>query len=155
MPTGQKHLVKCKCVLQQYRHLSEPPLHQFVVFSEVDDDDNVKRKLAQCNNCDAVHNVYEIGKSEVLMGREHASSIVTVSDIKQSLPDNVASVLESNSADVATWEAAKFIIVSKQWGNFVTLTSDTDGDTKHGKYLRILGETLLRVETYSRETVAK
>lgn len=151
MSRGQKHLIKCRCVLLQFKHADNPPVHQFTVFSVIDDDDRVKLKYAQCPNCGIVHRVTEIGKSEVIQGREAMSSMLSISDMKQSMPEALASLLESNAADLPTWEAAQFIVENQRWGDFVVLSTDTDGDTKQGKYVRILGEKLFKVETFSRK----
>lgn len=155
MTTGQKHLVKCRCVLPQFKRAANPIQHQFTVFSIINDDNTVKPKFAQCNNCGVIHRVIEISKSEIVQGREAMSSIVTVADIKASLPESLTAILENNHADLPTWEAAQFIYENKQWGNWVVLTSDTEGDIKQGKYVRILGEKLFKIEAYERTEVVK
>lgn len=155
MIQGQKHLVKCRCVLPQFKRASDPPVHQFTVFSIINDDNTVKPKFAQCTNCGVIHRVYELGKSDVLSGREAMSSILTINDIRASLPEMLINVLENSKADLPTWEAVQFIYENKQWGNFVVLTSDTEGDIKQGKYVRLLGEKLFKVETYERTEVIK
>jgi hypothetical protein len=150
---GQKHLVACRCVLPQFKKRQNPPQHQFVVFSVIDDNNNVKVKYAQCPNCRIVHRVIELSKSEVVSGREAMQSITGIDDIKNSLPERIANVLDLNNADLPTWEAVQFILKNKQWGNFVVMTSDTEGSTKQGKYIRILGENLFEIESFSREEV--
>lgn len=148
---GQKHLVKCRCILQQYKTAKNPPNHCFIVFSEIGDDGRVKPKYAQCNNCGVVHKVIDICKSEALTGKEDLKSIVTIDDIKPTLHQNFATILEKNNADLATWEAVQFAVNNKRWGDFVVLTSEVEGDTRMGKYLVVLGESLMKVETYTRE----
>ena len=156
MSTGQKHLVRCRCVLPQFKHLRNPPAHQFLVFSVINDDNTVKIKYSQCTNCGIVHKVNEINRSEIVSGKEAMSSILTVSDIKSSLPEQLCVILENNAVDdVSTWEAVQHIYENKQWGNFVVMTSDTDGSLKQGKYVRILGEKLFKVETYTRDEVIR
>lgn len=155
MTIGQKHLIKCRCVLPQFKRAQHPPQHQFAVFSVINDDDTVKPRFAQCTNCGVVHKVTEIGRSEIVQGREAMSSMLTVADIKPALPELLAQVLENNKADLPTWEAVQFIYENQQWGNFVVLTTDTEGDTKQGKYVRLLGEKLFKVETYAREEAIK
>lgn len=154
MLTGQKHLVKCKCVLPQYKNAQDPPQHQFVVFSVINEDDSVRVKYTQCNNCGAIHRVTDICTSEVLPGKENMSSIVTVDDIKASLPANLVDILERNDVDPPTWEQAQFIYENKQWGNFVVLASDEDAGTKQGKYVRIMSETYFKIESFTRDDVA-
>lgn len=155
MSTGQKHLIKCRCVLPQYKHAVNPVPHQFTVFSVINDDNTVKPKFAQCTNCGVVHKVTEISRSQIVVGREDMKSMLSISDIKASLPEQLTAVLENSQADLPTWEAVQFIIETQQWGNFVVLTSDTEGDVKQGKYIRILGERLFKIETYTRSEVIK
>lgn len=141
-------------MLPQFKHTPEPPVHQFIVFSIIDDD-VVKPKFAQCTNCGVVHRVHELGKSDILPGREAMGSIITINDIRTSLPDTLVAVLENNKADLPTWEAVQFVYDNKQWGNFVVLTSDTEGDVKQGKYVRLLGEKMFKVESYERTEVIR
>lgn len=152
---GLKHLVTCRCVLPTFKRHPNPPQHQFVVFSIIDDKGDVKPKFAQCNNCGSIHKVIEINRSEVMPGREEMSSIMTVDDIRVGLPEKLVGVLEANDADVATWEAVQFIYENKRWGEFVVLTSDEEGGLRQGKYLTILGENMLKVEGFEREEVTK
>lgn len=152
MKTGQKHLIKCRCVLPQFKKLENPPAHKFIVFSVIDDDGNVQQKYAQCNNCGVIHKIVDICKSEIQIGKEHMNSLIKLEDIKPSIHSNFSMILDSNNADIATWEAVQFTVENKQWGNFVVLTTDIEGDEIHGKYIRILGETMCKVESFTRST---
>lgn len=151
---GQRHLIKCRCVLPQYKGVTNPPVHQFVVFSIITDTDSVKQKFAQCNNCGIVHKVTDICVSEILAGKEAMASVVKIEDVKLSLPPNLSDILERNNVDVATWEQAQFIIENKEWGNFVILAQEEESGTRQGKYVRIMSETFFKVESFSREEVA-
>lgn len=148
---GQRHLIRCRCVLPQYKGISNPPQHHFVVFSVIRDDDTVKVKYCQCNNCGVVHKVIDICTSEIQSGKEYMSSILGVEDIRTTIPTPLADILQRNNVDLPTWEAAQFIIENKDWGNFVILASEEDSGTKHGKYVRIMSETFFKVESFSRE----
>jgi len=151
MTTGHKHLVKCRCVLTQFKKMNNPPFHQFVVFSIIDDNDIFKTKFVQCPNCGIIHKVTEIGKSDILTNKEAMSSIITNNDIKSSLNESLASILEANQSDLASWEMVQFICENKKWGEFVVMTTETEAGTKQGKYIRILGEKLFKVENFLRE----
>ena len=155
MPVGTKHLIRCRCVMPQFKRLPEPPMHQFVVFSVIEDDNTVRVKFAQCNNCGVIHKVTDVCKSEILQTRESMSSLLTVNDIRTGLPANLVMILDTNVADLPTWEAAQFIYENKQWGSFTVLTVDTDSDTRQGKYLQILGENMFKVSTFSREEATR
>lgn len=155
MPTGVKHLIRCRCVMPQFKALPEPPQHQFVVFSVIDDSDRAQVKFAQCNNCGVIHKVTDVCKSEVMTNREDMGSIVTINDIKMGLPGNLINILESSDVDLPTWEFASFIYENKRWGEFVVLTTDSENGTRQGKYVQILGESMFKVSSFSREEYAR
>lgn len=154
---GQKHLIKCRCILPQFKKVNDPPQHHFVVFSIVECDEsdvtisNVKQKFAQCNNCGAIHKVIDICKSEIIPGKESLTSIRGIEEIKPGLPKGLVTILEANHADLATWEAVEFIYENKQWGNIVVLSVDTDEGLRQGKYVRILGESFFKIDTFTSE----
>jgi len=149
---GQKHLIKCRCVLPQFKRLENPPVHQFIVFSVIQEDETVKPRYSQCNNCGVVHKVVDVCKSEIVSGKENMNSLIKIEDIKPSLHPNFVGILESSQADLATWESVQFIVENKQWGQFVVLTNDSEGEEIHGKYIKILGESMCKVETFMRST---
>lgn len=151
---GQKHLVKCRCVLPQFKNSHDPEKkqHRFTVFSEVIDD-IVKHKFSQCNNCGLIHKVIDICTSEIMTGKEAMNSILTIDDIKPGLHPSLISILERYQCDLPTWEQAKFISENKKWGEIIILTSDFEDDTKVIKYLRVLGETLFKVDSHSRKEI--
>ena len=141
--------------MPQFKNLPEPPVHQFIVFSIVDDSDVVKSKFSQCNNCGVIHKVVDICKSEIIQNRESMGSLINIDDIKPSLPQNLVAILESNGADLATWEASQFIFENEKWGEFVVLNSDAESGLRQGKYVQIIGKNLFKVGTFSREEYIK
>jgi hypothetical protein len=150
MITGHKHLVKCRCILPQFKKVDPPPPHHFPVFSIVGEDNKVVSKYAQCNNCGIIHRVIDFCTSEMVVGKENMNSIVKIEDIKCFLNPNFVTILEANSSDLATWECIKFIVENKRWGEFVVLTSEQDGEEINGKYMRILSDSLCQIETFNR-----
>lgn len=150
MKQGVKHLIECHCVLPQYRDHVDIIYHKFVVFSEIDEDDNVIMKYAQCNNCGVIHRIIDIGKSEIAIGREASAALVDVSDVKLSLPQQMISVLENYKADIATWEHAQWIILNERWGSTIVLTSEQKASNVEGKCLVITGPSTLKVESFVR-----
>ena len=146
MIKGQKHLISCRCILPQFKNALNPPSHKFVVFSVIDEN-IVRVKFAQCNNCGILHKVTDICKSEILHGKENLSSVTTIDDLKASLNQQLVKLLENNNADVASYEAAQFAIENKQWGEFVVLSTDNIDGMRQVKYVRILGETLFKVDS--------
>lgn len=148
---GQKHLIKCRCVLPQFKNSQDPEKkqHRFVVFSEVEND-VVKQKFSQCNNCGLIHKIVDICTSEIMSGKESMGSILTIDDIKPGLHQSLVSILERYQCDLPTWEQAKYVTENKKWGDIIILTSDLEENTKIVKYVRILGETLFKVDSHSR-----
>ena len=151
--SGQRHLVSCRCVLPQFKGRIDPPKHHFLVFSVLKSDNSVVVKYVQCNNCGLVHKVTDICKSEVIVGKEFMSSVITIEDIKPSLPKNLSDILERSNADVTAWEMAQHIVDNKEWGAFVLLGQEEESGMKHGKYVRIMSETFFKVESFSREDI--
>lgn len=152
MSCGQKHLIKCRCILPQFKKIVDPPPHQFIVFSIIQDDGTVLLKYSQCNNCGIIHKIIDICKSEIIIGKENMNSLITINDIRSSIHPNFVGVLEANFADLSTWEAIQHIVENKKWGEFVLLTTEIDDHEIHGKYIRILGESLCKVESFTRST---
>lgn len=152
MKEGIKHLIECHCVLPQFRDRRDPVYHRFVVFSEIDDNDNVIVKYAQCNNCGVVHRVTDIAKSEIILGKDESVSIVSIDDIKLSLPSNVVSVLESYAVDLPTWEEVAYVLENQRWGSIVILSSEEKLGKIEGKCLRFLGPLSVKIEPYSTVT---
>jgi hypothetical protein len=151
MPDGLKHLISCHCVLPQFRRRPDPIFHKFIVFSVLNDDDNVIPKLAKCNNCAVVHRVIDICKSEFIHNQDDSDAIMTEADIKLMLPQKIIDILESYNVDLPIWEQAQFIIENQKWNNFIILTSETFENKVEGKILRILGETFYKIEVFTRE----
>ena len=152
---GVKHLIQCHCVLPQYRKLPEPLFHKFVVFTVIDDKDQVISKMARCNNCGAVHRITEIGKSEIVTSKEDSRSLVTENELAMSLPPDVVSLFRTYEVDLATWEQASFVLDNQQWGSHITLVRETEDEDTVGKILIIMATDRFRVESFSRkETIS-
>jgi hypothetical protein len=146
---GTKHIVECHCTLPQYRNRKDTVYHKFIVFSILDDSDTVIPKHVQCNNCDVVHEVYDICKSNIVAGRDELGSIMGIDDIKLMVNNDVARVLENYEVDLATWEEAKFILAEKKWGKFVVLSKDTLDNSVHGKRLVFQAESRATIEPFT------
>lgn len=150
MKTGQKHLIKCRCVLPQFKNLNDPTQHHFIVFSTINENGDVDIKYSQCNNCGVIHKVIDICRSEIQSGKENMNSLLKIEDLRPSLHNNYLNILEANNADLPTWEAVQFAIENKLWGSIVILTTDNDQDVVYGKFIKILGESLCKVENFTR-----
>lgn len=140
---GIKHFVQCRCVVKGSER------HQFQVFSILEDD-VVKSKFVQCNNCGIVHHVDEVSHSRIV-DRESMGSIVTIDDIANSLNEKIVNTLRKNNVeDVSVWEEVKFIIENERWGEFVILSKDLQDGVLGIKLIRFVGKNLFVVDNEMR-----
>lgn len=109
---GTKHLIECHCVLPQFRN-SEPTIYHKVAVFSIIENDIIKEKLIQCNNCDVIHRIVDICKSEILRGNDSGLSIRKIDDIEISLPTKLSQYLKLQNIDFATWEQIEFILDNK------------------------------------------
>jgi len=145
---GYKHLVECHCVLPQYRKSENPIFHKIVVFSEVDESGTVIAKLSRCENCGAVHKVFDICKSEIMISKEDSKNVLTKKDVSASLSKDLVSLFEENELGIADYELAKFYIDNNVWGSAIILTREPDEDGFSGKVVKIMAADRFRVEPY-------
>ena len=148
MMRGQQHLIQCHCMLPQYRGRKDPVFHKFVVFSVIDESDTVIPKYCQCNNCGAVHKVYDICKSEMITGKDELNTVTTISEIRRGLPTDIREILDTYNCDLPIWENVLFIYLNKNWGQTVVMTRDTINNEVQGKILRLNGEDSIMIENY-------
>ena len=148
---GLKHLIQCHCVLPQYRGKPEPLFHKFAVFSAIDQEGTTIPKFSQCNNCGAIHKVIDICKSEIVHGVDESAAILTITDIKTSIPTSISKIIESHNCSYATWEHVKFIIDNCLWEETVVLSRETIGDASHIKILKIKDQNNYKIETQLRQ----
>jgi len=149
LKTGTKHLIQCHCILPQYKEAADPVFHQFVVFSVIDDEsDTVIPKFASCNNCDAVHKVIDICKSEIVVGRDEVITQMTIDDFKFSLPSDLYDLLITYQKNVADFEHAQFILENEQWNDHIVLTREEIDDLIQGKMVKFLSNNRFRIESY-------
>jgi len=144
---GFRHLVQCHCILPQYRGNENPIFHKFTVFSVIDENDNVESKFQQCPNCGVVHKIFDICKSEILIGSESGYSLTTIEDLKISIPEKISDILEKNKCDISVWENVDHILQNELWGQKVSLVRDRVNESVVTKFLRIDGESRLKIET--------
>tara|TARA_B100001094_G_scaffold332816_1_gene406682 strand:+ start:5074 stop:5544 length:471 start_codon:yes stop_codon:yes gene_type:complete len=128
-----KHLVECQCTLRLFKNRSKQIYHKFAVFSLLEEDDSIKEKYVNCNNCDIVHRVYEVNKSEIKWGNEGLKSLVTTKDdIKFNLEsngfENLVNILELNKTDVSDWEYIDYLLENNLEGHLVIEKTEVDNN---------------------------
>lgn len=146
--SGQKHLVKCRCVLPQFKKRQEPKFHEFVVFSKIINSEFIE-SFAQCNNCGIVHRVIDICKSKIIASKENMPTIPTIEEIAIGLPSDLSNLLKINNSDLATYQYAAFIIEQKLWDTRILLQKESADEFVVGKFLTFLKNERFRVEPFS------
>lgn len=147
-----KHLIQCRCILLQFRQLEHPPIHKFVVFSEIEPDGGFCPSLAQCPNCGVVHKVKEVGQSDILR-KEDLASVMTVDEIKSSVPEKIAEQISGYELEAHQWQEIKWIIENEAWGKSVLLVKDKAEGIIAGKAFQILSPSLGRITSFTKEDV--
>ena len=145
---GIKHLIQCRCILPTLKDRKNPPLHKFIAFSIVDNNDVVVEKKVTCNNCGVGHLVHDICRSEIL-AIEGTNSSMTIEDIELMLPDSVTAILKTYDKLLPDYEHALFMIDHEMAQDFLILSSETTEDQKTGKVLRYMGDKKFRIEPYT------
>lgn len=148
MNRAAKHLIQCRCILPTLKSKVDPPLHSFVVFSEERDGKFIERHVT-CNNCGVVHLVKDFCRSEILNNFEGTTSSLTKEDIKISLSDGVAGILETYNCELADFEHIKYM-VENDVVDFIVLSSEFNDDRKSGKILKHKGKGKFEIEPFSR-----
>jgi len=146
-----KHLIECNCILPQFKNIEPDIFHKFAVFNELEDETaKVVESFAQCPNCGAVHKVTEVGKSTIL-GKETSLNLPAIDEMRVSLPSWLSNALDKYGCDIPTWQEAKFIFENQLWGRFIVLAKEREEEKIFGKIMIILGETLHKIESFTRE----
>ena len=148
--TGLRHLVQCHCILPQFKRAPEPIFHRFVVFSVIDEEDEVVPRLVVCNNCGVIHKVVDICKTEIAIGNDSMRSVMTKEQIGQSLHPNIVGLLDAHECDIAVWEHVSFIIQNEIWGSILTITQEDIGGMVQAKTLEILAADRVRLQVQTR-----
>ncbi len=140
-----KHLIECQCTLNIFKNKTKTVYHQFKVFSEINDNDVFKEKYVMCNNCDILHRVFEVCKSEIKWGNENLKSLVTTKeDVKFNLEsknqEKLVLELEKNNIDLCEWEYAEYLIENNKEGQIILNKNEIDNNIVYN-VLYIKGES--------------
>ncbi len=122
--------------------------HKFVVFSELDaESDSVIVHYANCDNCGATHKIFDLCKSEIVVGTEDVT-VVSITDFKLSLPSELYDTLNQYGCGIADFQHAQNIIDNKNWGSHIVLKREELDGKISGKILTFVEENKYRIESY-------
>jgi hypothetical protein len=149
MKVGIKHLIQCHCVLPQYRKRTIPVFHKFLVFSILNNG-VCESKLAQCNNCNQLHKITDLCRTEFLSGKDETSAIPTEIDIGLSITSKLKEILELYQCDISTWEQAEFYEENEMWGEKIILSKESIDDNVQIKSLIFIsyGKFKVKIESF-------
>ena len=144
---GIKHLIECHCVLKLYKGKSKPVYHKFPVYSKIDENDVVIPKLSKCNNCDTMHYIYDVCKSEIRAGKDQSDVTSSLSELSLMLPERLSNALIKLETDMSNWEHIIDIIEEKRWGEVVVLRRDIIDEKQHVKTIEIQSESIFKIKS--------
>ena len=145
---GIKHLIECHCVLPQFKNRKEIQYHKFVVFSSFDDAGGLIPKQARCNNCGVIHNVIDVCKSEIMMGRE-AAALVEIKDCEFMIPEDLIRILKNYNCDLPDYECIVDVFQNQLWGSKVTIHKEELENETVGKLLHIKSPGKYYIEPFT------
>jgi len=146
-----KHTVQCHCILPQYRNKKDPVFHKFVVFGALDNSDTLLAKYVKCNHCSAVHRIYDVCKSEIVIGKEDSSAITTIEDLRLMVPPDIVSVLDSYNCELHVFEHVFHILKHKLYEEHVILTKEVMDEEVIGKRLVFSKEGMPTITSFMEE----
>ena len=142
---GIKHLVECHCVLALFKSSQKIINHKFPVYSKIDENGKVVPKIVKCNNCDTLHRVFDICKSEIKFGKDQTDVTLTREDLGYMLPSRLNDLLLKVDADISLFEHAVDIIEEKRWGEHIVIKREIIDERHQVKLLEILSEEKYKI----------
>tara|TARA_A100001515_G_C4552778_1_gene204020 strand:+ start:325 stop:819 length:495 start_codon:yes stop_codon:yes gene_type:complete len=146
--SGIKHLIECHCTLKVYQGREDHLYHKFPVYSKFDKNNKLISKLVQCNNCQTVHKVYDICKSDILRsGKDELGCVVTQDDISYQLPDRIGNILRKHECDISTWEHVLDLYEEESFNSDIVLKRDIVEGKYQLKILKLVDKDRIKIFT--------
>lgn len=142
---GQKHLVECHCILPIFKNARKEVYHKFPVYSKINASGKVIPKYVKCNNCEAIHYVYEICLSEIKPGKEDITSITTKKEIAMSLSERLVTVLEEQQCTIADYEQVLDAIENNTYPTRLIVKREILDENHLVKILEIVSENKFKI----------
>ena len=152
---GIKHLIECHCYLAIFSKNKNQINHKFPVYSRLDEFENIVPKLVLCNNCEALHYVFDVNKSELRPGKDQSRSVLTIDELSNMIPDKILSSLQSNDADISSYDHAIDIIENRIWGDPIVLKREVINGELHVKIMKILSKDRVKISNEKIENVTE
>tara|TARA_Y100000593_G_scaffold94436_1_gene193529 strand:- start:3700 stop:4167 length:468 start_codon:yes stop_codon:yes gene_type:complete len=144
---GIKHLIECHCILPIFKTgKSEMINHKFPVYSKIDSNDKILERFIKCNNCDTMHYVYDVCKSEIRGGKDQSEISISKEELSLMLPERLSNALLKMNTDISNWEHIVDIFDEQRWGEFVVLKRDIIDEKQHVKIVEISSESVFKIK---------
>lgn len=144
---GIKHLIECHCVLAIFKTTKKSmPSHKFPVYSKLDERGNVIKKLVKCNNCDTMHHIYDICKSEIRGGKDQSELTLSIDELSLMLPERLSNALFKIETDISNWEHIVDIFEEERWGELVVLRREVIDEKQHTKSIEIVSSSIFKIK---------
>ena len=147
---GTKHLIQCHCMLPQFKKRDEPLFHKFVVYSKCDNDGEAIEKFSKCNNCGVIHKIIDFCKSELFYGSEDTLSLITVEDLRLTLPENIQIILVYLKCDISTWVQVAHHFVCDIFDTPIVIAKKRIAGSTQMKHLILLESGKIKIDVYLR-----
>ena len=151
---GIKHLIECHCFLSIFKNNKKIINHRFPVYSKIDEYGNLIPKIVKCNNCEALHYVENVCRSELRPGKDQTMTTLSIKDLAVNLHPNVCNYLIENHCDIATFEHVIDIIEEKRWGENVIIKRDVINEKQQVKYISFSSHNKFTVNSDIIEDIA-
>ena len=145
--SGIKHLIDCHCILRIYKGDDTNINHKFPVYSKLDDNSKVIPKFVKCNNCESLHWVYDICRSEFKGGNDQTEVTSNVDDLSLMLPIRLCGILRKYNCDMSVWDHIVDIYDDERWGENVVIKRDIIDEEQQVKLLYVLGENKFKIDS--------
>jgi len=152
---GFKHTIECHCILPLYKNKQPTVYHKFTVYTKIDNKGKVIPKYVNCNNCGITHNVYEICKSDIKIGKEDITSVRNIKDIKFSLNKKVVSLLEEYNCEMPVYEEIEDILEQEIFPTELILKREIIDEEHHIKLLQINGKSSFKIKSEVISTILR
>jgi len=153
-----RHLIECQCVLPIFKKNTKIIYHKFPVFSLIDEESNtLKHKYVSCNNCDIIHKVFDINKSNIMWGKEgYKTYVITKDDIRITLEQegltDIVNLLYSADCDVSIWELTNYVFENNIEDQIIVIESQEIENNVSVKYIELKDKKFkIKKEIYQKD----
>ena len=148
MITGQRHLIKCHCILPIYKNSKPQIYHKIAVYSMFDEKSGkVIPKYINCNNCGITHFVTEYCKSEIQIGKEDVTSIRSVSEVEIGLPEKLVSFLNQYSPTIDILEEIEHIFNDNLFPKGIIIKREIIDEKHNIKILNLINKNRFTISS--------